>query len=301
MKNTPFLLIMFTFYELGLWSQTTTSAIGIKDKQSIYTLFKDAVVHSEPGKADTLSFLIYKNSIVSIGFTSDLNIPENTVIQNWEGYHIYPSFIEFNSGYGLPLKYNTDKSENRSVYWNDAIHPEVDATNVFSPDDKAAEVLQKMGFGYAVPHIKDGIMRGTSLLVQTGKGPASEHLLKSRTPSHLSLQKGSSNQDYPKSLMGAIALLRQVYYDLEWYKAASNKTGNFSLDALINNADLPTCFESSDKYDIVRLARIADEFDKRFILIDAGDAYQIHDLNLKWTDAIVAPLNFPKPYDMSDP
>src|SRR5690554_425581 len=117
MKNTPFLLIMFTFYALGLWGQTTTPAIGIKDKQSIYTLFKDAIVHSEPGKADTLSFLIYKNSIVSIGRSSDMTIPENTVIQNWEGYHIYPSFIEFNSGYGLPQKYNTDKSENRSVYW----------------------------------------------------------------------------------------------------------------------------------------------------------------------------------------
>ena len=301
MKNAPYLFIFFIFYSVTLIGQSTTPQVGIKDKQAVYTLFKDGIVHSEPGKTDTLSFLIYKNSIVSIGKSSDLEIPENTVIQNWESYHIYPSFIEFNSGYGLPPIHNAGKNPNRPVYWNDAIHPEVDAADLFTPDEKAAESLQKMGFGYAVSQIKNGIMRGTSLLSQTGKGDASEHLLKSKVATNLSFEKGKSKDDYPKSLMGSIALLRQVYYDLEWYKSASNKEGNFSLDALEKTADLPACFETQDKYDISRLARIADEFNKRYIIFDAGDAYQIRQPDLKWADAVVAPLNFPKAYDMSDP
>lgn len=301
MKNTPYLLIFLIFYSTGLVGQSTTPQLGIKDKQAVYTLFKGGVVHSEPEKTDTLSFLIYKNTIISVGSSSEMEIPENTVIQNWEGYHIYPSFIEFNTEYGLPPIHNAGKKQNRPVYWNDAIHPEFDAADAFTPDEKAAESMQKMGFGYAVSHIKNGIMRGTSLLSQTGKGEASELLLKSKVATNLSFQKGKSKDDYPKSLMGSVALLRQVYYDFDWYKTASNKEGNFSLDALGNTAGLPACFEVDNKYDIARLARIADEFEKRYIIFDAGDAYQLRQPDLKWADAMVAPLNFPKAYDMSDP
>src|SRR5690554_1471123 len=301
MKNAASLVILFIFYSAILFGQTTTPQIGIKDKQAVYTLLKDGIVHSQPGKTDTLSFLIYKNTIISVGGFSELEIPENTVVQNWAGYHIYPSFIEFNSGYGLPPIHNAGKSQNRPVYWNDAIHPEVDAADFFTPNEKEAESMQKMGFGYSVSHIKNGIMRGTSLLAQMGTGEAPELLLKSKATTNLSFQKGKSKDDYPRSLMGSIALLRQVYYDLEWYKKASNKEGNFSLEALEQTAGLRACFESQDKFDISRLARLANEFDKRFVIFDAGDAYQLGQPDLRWVDAIVAPLNFPKAYDMSDP
>ena len=39
----------------------------------------------------------------------------------------------------------------------------------------------------------------------------------------MSFKKGSSKVDYPKSLMGSIALLRQAYYDLEWYQESKSE------------------------------------------------------------------------------
>src|SRR3712207_6891509 len=42
-------------------------------------------------------------------------------------------------------------------------------------------------------------------------------LIKDVVASHYSFLRGTSNQEYPRSLMGAIALIRQTYYDAQWY------------------------------------------------------------------------------------
>src|SRR5690606_31591356 len=101
MKN-PFILLILILCHFPVFGQPTIPDLGIKNKNAIYTLFKNATVHTKPGVTDTLSILIYKNEIVQAATFSEIEIPANTDIQDWEGYHIYPSFIEFNSNYGLP-------------------------------------------------------------------------------------------------------------------------------------------------------------------------------------------------------
>ncbi|NEN24108.1 amidohydrolase family protein [Cryomorpha ignava] len=301
MTKNPFILILFLFCHVALFGQTTVPDLGIKNKQAVYTLFKNAIVHAQPGKSDTLSFLIYKNEIIRIGEFSEIEIPANTVIQDWEGFHIYPSFIEFNSRYGLPPMQNKEKNNTGAGYWNEAIHPEVNAADAFSPDEKMAATMRQMGFGYSVSQIKNGIMRGTSLLAQTGDGSAQDNVVKSEVAMNLSFQKGKSKDEYPKSLMGTVALFRQTYADLEWYEKSFGEEANFSLEAMLKSAYLPAVFEVGEKFDIPRLGRVANEFNKRFILIGSGDTYQLYGSDFDWVDAIVAPLNFPNGYDMSDP
>lgn len=300
MKNT-FILSLLLFCSSALFGQVTAPDLGIKDKHATYTLFKNAIVHTQPGISDTLSFLIYKNEIVRVGAFSAMEIPANTVVQDWKGFHIYPSFIEFNSSYGLPAIETPAKTKSGTGYWNDAIHPEVNAADVFAPDEKMASTMRQMGFGYSVSQIKNGILRGTSLLAQTGDGETQENVLKSEVAMHVSFEKGKSKDDYPRSLMGIIALLRQTYADLDWYGKSTNRESNFSLEALQKSADLPSVFEVGEKFDIPRLGGVANEFKKRYILLGNGDTYQLSGTDFSWIDAIVAPLNFPKAYDMSDP
>lgn len=301
MKRKALIFVFLHIQIAAVFGQSTTPAIGIKDKKPVYTLFKNAIVYLEPGKIDTISFIIYKNKIVQVDKYEKLEIPENTVIQNCKNLHVYPSFIELNSSFGLPQMLKHTNENQSPTYWNKAIHPEVNAVDYFSPDAKEAEALQKMGFGYALSHIKDGIMRGTSVFTQVGKENSNNLVLKTAAANHMSFKKGSSPTVYPRSLMGAVALIRQTYYDASWYRSANDKETNFSLEALANYSDLPTLFEASEKYDIVRLNRITNEFDKKYIVIDAGDSYQLQELNNNYISAIVAPLNFPQPYNMSDP
>ena len=51
-----------------------------------------------------------------------------------------------------------------------------------------------------------------------------------------SFNKGKSKEAYPRSLMGSIALLRQSYYDLDWYEAQTD-IFNSSLKAIISAND----------------------------------------------------------------
>lgn len=309
MPKKIFALLIFALSANFIHAQNTFPHPGITDKENVYTLFKNATVHQSPTKTDTVNILIYKNKIASVGKGDEMEIPNNTVVKDLKGYEIFPSFIELNSDYGinLPAKKENkpgpdyERAENKALAWNDALHPERKAVNYFEPDKKKADTLRSMGFGVVLSQMRDGIIRGTSLVTATGEGNANENVLVADAAMHYSFNKGRSIQDYPRSLMGAIALLRQTFYDLDWYETATDRETNFALEALENSTEMPAFFEASEKYDIRRLAKVAKEFDKKFIVYGAGDSYQLQELGFPGLEALVVPLNFPEPYDMSDP
>jgi hypothetical protein len=53
-------------------------------------------------------------------------------------------------------------------------------------------------------------------------------LLANQISNHFSFSRSIFNQAYPSSLMGMMALLRQMYFDLDWYKREL-KTQDLSL------------------------------------------------------------------------
>ena len=77
--------------------------------------------------------------------------------------------------------------------------------------EKARVALQKAGFGAVLTHVQDGIVRGTGALVALSEDPR-KALLIPEASAHYSFRKGTSSQDYPRSLMGATALLKQTHF-----------------------------------------------------------------------------------------
>jgi hypothetical protein len=87
-----------------------------------------------------------------------------------------------------------------------------------------AEELLKAGFGVVNTHIPDGIAQGTGALVAFNEDQGIR-LLANQISNHFSFSRSiASNQAYPSSLMGMMALLRQMYFDLDWYKKGIQKT-----------------------------------------------------------------------------
>src|SRR5258706_1147597 len=194
-------------------------------------------------------------------------------------------------------------SNTKGAYnWNQAIRPEVNASTQFSADEKKADELRKLGFGTALVHQHDGIARGSSALVRLGNGKENELMLRKKAAANYSFNKGSSTQDYPSSLMGSIALLRQTYYDGQWYAAGGNKKEEtLSLDAWNKLQALPQIFEAGDKLNELRAARLGSEFNVKYIIKGNGDEYQRVD-ELKATgSSFIVPVNFPAPLEMTDP
>jgi hypothetical protein len=62
----------------------------------------------------------------------------------------------------------------------------------------------------------DGIFRGKSFVSLVGSDLENNLVLKEESAHFLSFNRGST-RDYPSSLMGAVALIRQTLNDADWY------------------------------------------------------------------------------------
>ncbi|MSQ79676.1 MAG: amidohydrolase [Flavobacteriaceae bacterium] len=196
---------------------------------------------------------------------------------------------------------NQFNSNKRGPYsWNEAIRPETDAAGIFHTNETEAEALRNLGFGMVLSHNMDGIARGTGALVSLATGRDNKMLLRSKVSQHFSFNRGSSPQDYPRSLMGSIALLRQTFYDARWYAQATTKETDLSIEALLSAKTLPAFFEANDKWNTLRAAKVGTEFGQKFIIKGGGDEYQRLDELKKTGMPVVLPLNFPAPFDLTD-
>jgi imidazolonepropionase-like amidohydrolase len=295
---------IFSFLLLHAKSQETNPVNGPHNPKPSCYAFVNATIFVDGNKKLTNATLVIRNGkIEKVG--NGISIPSDAKTVNLNGMFIYPSFIDLYSDYGLkPVAKNKGNAQyqsnkNGAFAWNDAINAEVNAIDFFSYDEKKAKTLIESGFGSVLTGIQDGIMRGTATLVLTKQGLENENVLIAKASNGFSFNKGTSTQDYPNSLMGSIALIRQTLYDAQWYKAQL-KEKNLTLEAINNNQNLPNVFETDNKLSVLRAAKIAKEFSKVFIVKGGGDEYQRLNEIKETQMALILPLNFPKPFDVSD-
>jgi imidazolonepropionase-like amidohydrolase len=306
-KIFPFFLVVFIISNTAS-SQETFPQNGVQSKFEPIHAFTNAYIIKAPGDAiPNGTMLIQGDRILSVD--SQLTIPKGAIVHEMDGDYIYPSFIELYSEYGIPTKerapwkpqpqYNSKKKG--AFAWNEAIHPEVNAHQLFQHDEKAAKNLRNAGFGTVLTHQKDGIARGSGLLTTLADDIEHRTILNGKASAHYSFNKGSSRQNYPSSLMGSIALLKQTYLDAEWYKQLPDNEYNRSLEAWNMLQDLPQFFETRNKTDILRAYLIAEEFEVDYIFYGSGNEYQrLKDIKATGFPLVI-PLNFPKAYDVSNP
>ena len=100
--------------------------------------------------------------------------------------------------------------------------------------------------------------------------------------------------------MGAFALIKQVYYDADWYSKGLSKTNDKSLEALNRNKNLIQIFEAKSKINSLRIDKIGDEFNIQYVLLGGGDEFERIE-EIKATNAsYILPINFPDAYDIED-
>ncbi len=292
-------------------AQTTFPQNGVYDERPGLYAFTNATIVVDPQTTlQNATLLIRNGRVEAVGTT--VNLPVGTVVSDLKGKRIYPALIDIDSDYGMPEitrgpgggrggvpQYESNKKG--AYYWNQAIQPENDASILFKANAVKADELRKLGFGAVLTHPHDGIARGTGTLVILADDRENTLVLKPNATAHYSFSKGSSAQQYPNSMMGSVALLRQALYDADWYKRSGAKEqANMSLDALSRTQGLPAIFDANDKLGIMRADKIGDEFGVQYIIRSSGDEYQRID-EVKATGAsLIVPLNYPQPYDVED-
>ena len=295
-----------------LFAQQTFPTAAPSDERPGLHAFTNATIYTDyKTSIDNATLLIKDGKVVAAG--TSVAIPKEAAMHDCKGKTIYPAFIDlYGAGYGLPpaptatpgggFRLQPLSSKKGAYAWNEALRPEYNAADVFSNDAKAAEEYRKIGFGAVVTHQADGISRGTGALVTLGDDREHEEIIQGKSAHFMSFRKGSSTQSNPSSLMGCIALIRQTYLDGQWYKLEGYKEEkNLSLEAWNALLSLPQIFESTEKLDQLRIARIGQEFGVKFIVKSAGDDYQRLQEIVATGQSLIVPLNFPEGYDLRDP
>lgn len=298
---------------LGAYAQTSTfPRNGVYDQRPGLYAFTHATIFTDyKTKLTDATLLIRDGKVEAVG--NNVKIPAGAVVQDLKGKYIYPGFVDLASGYGLPEVKPAERTGRRpppqfeskkggAYDWNQAVHPETDAASDFRLNEEQADAYRKMGFGAVLTQQPDGIARGTAALVTlatTGRRE-NEVILTDRAAAGFSFNKGTSTQNYPGSLMGSIALLRQTYLDADWNQRNPTKEQNLSLKAFQEQRRLPQLFEVSDKMNALRADKLGDEFKTQFIIKGRGDEYQ-RIADIKATGApFILNLNFPDAYNVDD-
>ena len=295
-----------------LTAQPTYPQNGVSDhREGLYAFTNATIYKAYNQKLDNATLLIRDGKVENIG--RGISIPKGAVVIDLEGKTIYPAFVESYSAYGMPtpkpigerprLQPQMLSNKDGAYAWNEALRSEIQAATVFGVDTKAADEMRRLGFATALTHHPDGISRGSGAIVHLSDEPANLAMLAPQRTHHLSFSKGVSTQNYPSSLMGAIALLRQTYLDGKWYdRNGSSRELNLSLARWNELQDLPQVFEVTSWQDAMRAARIGKEHSQTYIIRNSGgDEYQRLDALKGKAKAWIVGLDFPKAYEVDDP
>ena len=310
MNTKHFILALVLLCSTKVFSQETFPINGVKNNFNATHAFINAkIVVSPQNTIDNGIFIIQGDKILRADGDTATPPMAGAIIHDLKGSYIYPSFIDLNSSYGIDVKKRSEWSPNpqyksntgSGAGWNQAISPETKSKNIFSANSNQASDYRSVGFGAVLSHHTDGIARGTGLLTSLADDTENNTVLISEASAHYSLNKGSSRQKNPSSLMGVIALLNQTYLDGEWYNQNGIKEYNRSLEAWNATQDLPQFFEINDKLDLERIWKIADEFEVDYIVIGNGDEYQRIEMLQESGFPVILPLNFPMAYDVTHP
>ena len=171
-----------------------------------------ATIHTEPGKTIFNGTVLIRNGIIS-SVGKNVKIPLQATVVKMDGKHIYAGFIES----WMDVKSKKD-SASLEMHWNSNMRSHLKASEIYTPDEKELNKLRVLGFTTVHLAPNGGIYQGRSSLVNIDKKPK---VLSNDIAQVVEFKSGGwGAKEYPTSLLGAIAFIRQGLLDAKWYDKA---------------------------------------------------------------------------------
>lgn len=296
--------------------QSTTPVRGLHDNSPTLIALQNATIVTQPGtRYEGATLVIEQGRIQAVNRNN--RAPSGARIIDATGYTIYPGFIDPYSSYGVPeagrssnyarnepAQYDNQRAGGNAS--NAAIHAEARWVDRFSADKNAARPYLEQGFTAVQSARLDGIFRGQATTVSLADDIPNHLIYRSVGQQFSSFNKGSSTQQYPNSLMGSIALIRQTLSDAAWYQSAQGRplSGggvleyNAALDSLSSVSEHGVIFEATEEHDILRAASVFGEFDIPVTYLASGYEYARIDDVRSVQRPLIVPLNFPAAPDV---
>ncbi|MGI1985754.1 amidohydrolase family protein [Shewanella glacialipiscicola] len=299
----------------SLVSQATFAKNNTEPPPNKLTALTHAELIIAPGKHLTNATLLVENNHIK-AIIEHGEIPAGAFEIDLSGYTIYPGFIDPFTDYAIEFEY-PKLGLTRPVYdikriggnaENGAIHSEKEWFNYVYPNKERAKEWINNGFTSVQSSKLDGIFRGTGVSLSLAAKTANEVIYRARSQPFMAFDKGSSEQDYPESLMGSIALIRQTFADASWYNQNKSKLANgainnqiefnIAFERLDNLASKQIIFETKNLNDQLRAAHLLKEHKLPANLLGNGQEYsRINELKVL-NYPLILPLNYPQAPDV---
>jgi imidazolonepropionase-like amidohydrolase len=250
-------------------------------------------VHTASGPDIANGVVIVRDGLIeAVG--ANVAIPPDAAIIDAKGSHVYPGLFDAQTSLGFPAA--RPQRRGRGAQPRSAPQEQLPETspayvamrNVNLTDDDI-DARRGVGVTTIVTAPAFGIFNGQSAVLNLGTGPAESRVVKAPAGMQISFTPRPS-WTFPDSLMGVIAYIRQTMMDAQQYSGAraiyeKNPTigqrpaTSESLAALapVLSRDVPVVFVADSELMIRRAQKIASEFNLRYIVSGARQAYRMAD------------------------
>jgi imidazolonepropionase-like amidohydrolase len=254
----------------------------LADAPGVYAI-TGGTVHPVSGPAIPNGIVVIRGGLIeAVG--ANVPIPPDATTIDVKGAHVYPGLIDAQTFLGFaaaPARRGGGASSERPA----EPAPDTMAMRTANIAEDDANAGRSVGVTTVLTAPSSGIFNGQSVIINLGSGPIESRVIKN--PASLQVAfKTRPTWTYPDSLMGVITYIRQTLLDAQQHRDARTiyermpsglrrPPDNPSLEALrpVLARELPVVFVADSAEMIRRAQAIAKEFNLRYIIAGARQAY----------------------------
>jgi imidazolonepropionase-like amidohydrolase len=225
MKLSYLILILFLLTQVGLAQDPSSWGQSRGD-----VLLTGAKLMVAPGQTvDKGNLHILNGRVAAIGPAAQGTAGSRKI--DVSGLVIHAGFIDpYLDGAKVGLKKKALEQGTPVSGKHPKIHDDLRVVDTLDLKDDAFSKYRKLGFVAVGVTPRVGILRGQSAVYKTGNQAVdSELLLRESAYSSVGFETGGWNDlkgdNYPLSMMGCVALIRQSFLDADWYRSARSVPG----------------------------------------------------------------------------
>lgn len=276
------------------------TAVSLRaDAPGVYAI-AGGTVHPVSGPDIPNGVVIIRDGLIEVVGQNDIALPLDAMPIDAKNLHIYPGLIDAQTSLGMPAAPKKKSAKDDPL---PETNPAFMAVEHLELADDDLDARRRTGVTTVVTAPSFGIFNGQSVVLNLSEGSTSSRVVRNPAAMQVSFNTRPT-WTFPDSIMGVVAYIRQTLLDAQQYSAAravyekspaglERPANDTSLEALgsVLRRDLPVVFVADTELMIRRAQAIAAEFNVRYAISGARQAYRMAD-DLRGVPVLVA-VNWP--------
>jgi imidazolonepropionase-like amidohydrolase len=278
-------------------------------QRGIYAIKGADVVTGTGSSISNATVVIRDGLIEAVG--TNAKIPADAKVLDGKGLTVYPGFIDTYTNLGIKKTTGNssssgqnNQSQSNSNY-NAVLQAEVKAIDELAAGEPQFKTQRDNGFTTVLTVGSDGIFQGNSAIINLAGDSVSEMIVKPMFGQHITFTTARGGE-FPSSLMGTFAALRQMFYDAKRLdeiqkmyqknpRGMKRPEADATLEALIPvvNGTMPIVFNANTEREIIRVLDLIKEYKLNGIISGGQESYKVVDRLKAQNVPVFLSLNLP--------